>query len=77
MPNGQLPGRQRFFLLVNFKNMDDNSIMFFGVHKGKKLANVPAQYLLWLHKENKCFGELKKYIENNIDGLKQETLRNG
>lgn len=57
--------------------MNDHTIMFFGVHKGKKLANVPAEYLLFLYKENKCFGELKKYIEDNMDGLKQETLRNG
>jgi uncharacterized protein (DUF3820 family) len=47
--------------------MDDNSIIPFGVHKGKKLANVPSHYLIWLHKENKCFGELKKYIEDNMD----------
>jgi uncharacterized protein (DUF3820 family) len=57
--------------------MDDNSLMPFGAHKGKKLANVPAQYLLWLHKENKCFGEIKKYIEENIDGLKLEYKGDG
>lgn len=54
--------------------MGDTSIMPFGKYKGEKLANVPASYLLWLHKENKCFGELKKYIEDNMDGLKQESL---
>jgi len=53
--------------------MNDNSIMPFGKHQGEKLANVPAKYLLWLLKENKCYGELKKYIEENEDVLKQEV----
>lgn len=53
--------------------MTDNSIMPFGKHQGEKLANVPAKYLLWLYKENKCYGELKKYIEENMDVLKSEV----
>lgn len=53
--------------------MNDNSIMPFGKHQGEKLANVPAAYLIWLHKEGKCFGELKKYIEENMDVLKEEV----
>lgn len=53
--------------------MYDNSIIPFGVHKGKALANVPAKYLLWLYRENKCFGDLRKYIHENLDVLKQEV----
>ena len=53
------------------KNMDDKTLMPFGEHKGKKMANVPAYYLLWLYNNNKCYGELKKYIEDNMDALKQ------
>jgi uncharacterized protein (DUF3820 family) len=52
--------------------MDDNSRMPFGKHKNEKLANVPADYLIWLHKEGKCFGELKNYIDENMDVLKDE-----
>ena len=51
--------------------MTDESIMPFGKYKGQKLANVPASYLLWLYDNNKCFGELKKYIEENMDALRQ------
>lgn len=40
--------------------MTDESIMPFGKHKGVKLANVPADYLLFLHKEGFCRGELKE-----------------
>jgi uncharacterized protein (DUF3820 family) len=53
--------------------MDDNSKMPFGKYQNEKLANVPASYLLWLHKERKCYGELKKYIEDNMDVLKSEV----
>ena len=52
--------------------MNDNSIMPFGIYQGEKLANVPAKYLIWLYRENKCYGELKKYIENNMEVLKEE-----
>lgn len=30
---------------------DDNSIIPFGKHKNVKLANVPADYLMWLEDE--------------------------
>jgi len=47
--------------------------MPFGIHKGKKLANVPASYLLFLHKNGKCFPALKNYITDNLDALDQEV----
>lgn len=51
--------------------MNDESIMLFGMHKGKKLANVPANYLLWLYENEKAFGTLKTYIEENMDAIKK------
>jgi hypothetical protein len=56
------------------KIMDDNSIMPFGKHKGEKMANVPAGYLLWLYNEidekNKTFSphqeSVWRYIKENI-----------
>lgn len=29
--------------------MDDNDLMPFGKHKGKKLMDVPDDYLIWLY----------------------------
>jgi len=59
---------------------DDNSIMFFGRHVGKELANVPAQYLLWwlgMQGDRQLYGtsaRLKEYILENMDVLmKEET----
>lgn len=66
------------FLLWNLKftkMMTDNSIMPFGKFKGEKLANVPHWYLIWLHKENKAFGDLKKYIDENLQVLEEEAKR--
>lgn len=57
------------------KKMDDNSIMPFGKHKGKKMANVPGDYLKWLYKERKAYGKLKAYIEENLDVIKFETTQ--
>ncbi|PPL04962.1 Putative quorum-sensing-regulated virulence factor [Parapedobacter indicus] len=53
--------------------MTDASLMPFGIHKGKRLIDVPAKYLIWLYDENKCSGALKDYIEDNMDALKKET----
>ena len=52
--------------------MDDNSIMPYGKHKGTKMANVPPDYLLWLYDNNRCSGEVKRYIFDNIDVLQSE-----
>lgn len=55
--------------------MTDQSLMPYGAHKGKAMINVPAQYLMWLYDNNKCSGEVKKYIEDNKDVLKVEIKR--
>lgn len=52
--------------------MNDESLMPFGKFKGKKLEDVPASYLIWLYDENKCSGELKQYIKDNLDVLYHE-----
>ena len=51
-------------------NITDDTIMWFGKYKGTKLANVPDEYLLYLYNNNKAYGKLKEYIENNLDNLK-------
>lgn len=55
--------------------MTDESIMPFGKHKGKKMADVPADYLLWLYENDKCRGEVKAYIEDNLQVIKDEIRR--
>lgn len=50
-------------------NYTDETAMTFGIHKGEKLANVPADYLMFLYRESKLTEPLKKYIEENKDIL--------
>ncbi len=64
--------------------LTDNSPMPFGkAHKGKKMANVPASYLLWLYNEpsmqttlTNSYPGLKAYIEDNLQGLQAEGGKN-
>jgi len=57
--------------------MNDESLMPFGKYKGEKMANVPPDYLIWLYENDKCGGDVKKYIFDNLDVLKSEiTLKN-
>jgi hypothetical protein len=55
---------------------DDNTKMPFGVFKGKKLANIPADYLLWLLLNERTNPPLKVYIEENIEVLRKEVINN-
>lgn len=52
--------------------LTDDSIMWFGDYKGRKLVNVPASYLLYIYNNNKAFGKLKDYIEDNLQVLEVE-----
>lgn len=51
----------------------DQSIMSFGKYKGHKLANVPAEYLIFIYNEYDLQAPLKKYIADNLQALKQEV----
>jgi len=55
----------------------DESFMPFGEHKGKKMANVPDDYLLWCYKTftNWKYPAVKKYIEDNMDVLKSKVKK--
>ena len=41
--------------------------MPFGQFKGEKLIDIPAWYMLKLIENNKCYGDLKKYLKDNED----------
>lgn len=47
----------------------DKTLMPWGMHKGKALANVPDSYLLWLYTENKAHGDLRAYIKDNLASI--------
>ena len=55
--------------------LTDKSPMPFGKHKGVEMANVPADYLIWLYENEKCTDEVREYIEDNMDVLKIEVRK--
>ena len=57
----------------NQHEITDNTPMPFGKHKGKAMVNIPAQYLLWLYNEGCSHTGVKKYIIDNLDGLRKEA----
>jgi len=57
------------------KPFDDKTRMYFGEHKGKKLEDVPAQYLLWIADQSwmpQKHPKLLQYINRNRAGLEEE-----
>lgn len=52
--------------------LTDQSPMPFGIHKGKKMEDVPAKYLLWLRTEGCRNPEVAAYIEDNLTALCKE-----
>lgn len=56
--------------------LTDQSPMPFGAHKGKKMENVPASYLLWLWEEcevwNQPHRDIHQYIADSLSALMKE-----
>lgn len=51
----------------------DETPMPFGKHKGTAMANVPADYLLYLLDAGIKEGPVKAYIMDNIEALRAEV----
>jgi uncharacterized protein (DUF3820 family) len=59
--------------------MTDNTIITFGKHRGKKLVDVPANWLLYAWDNFDRHGnreELMDYIEDNLDVIEKEYHEN-
>jgi hypothetical protein len=56
--------------------MTDYTRMTDGIHKGTRMKDVPAAYLLHLSKDAANVG-LTKYVADNHEVLKLEARRNG
>ena len=56
-------------------NLTDESLMPFGKYKGTKMANVPADYLVWLLNNGCNVGLVADYIRDNLDVLNAEIER--
>lgn len=56
--------------------LNDKDPMPWGAHEGKLMQDVPASYLIWLLENNKCAGDVKRYIVENLETLKLEVKQN-
>lgn len=52
--------------------LTDESLMPWGMHQGKPMTDVPADYLVWLYENNKVRGDVKRYIQANLETLKMQ-----
>lgn len=54
---------------------DDDFVMPFGKHKGKKLKDVPASYLMWWIDAEGTVNTVRilKYVIANFDALEKEV----
>ncbi|CAA7196718.1 hypothetical protein [Chryseobacterium potabilaquae] len=55
--------------------MEDTDIMPYGIHMGKQMQDVPADYLLRLYEEGQLTDPVKIYIEDNLQVLEIEIER--
>ena len=56
--------------------LTDQSLMPFGKHKDKKMANVPAEYLLYIFENfDNLHDNMIEYIKENYEGLTEEALQ--
>ena len=69
----QLASKQPTAMQSEVVEITDNSIMPFGKFKGKSMVNIPAYYFLWLHDNGCSHAGIKKYILDNLEGLKKEA----
>jgi hypothetical protein len=49
--------------------------MPWGMHKGKKMASIPARYLLYLYNNGCSDPHVRAYINENLDVLRDEVRR--
>lgn len=62
--------------------INDDHIMPFGKHTGKRLGDIPDDYLIWLYgelnKTRKLYVDQKKvwsYLVDNIDAIKNNLKK--
>lgn len=54
--------------------LTDKDKMLFGKHKGERMIDVPAKYLLYIYENKMCSNErVKMYIEDNLEVIKQQA----
>jgi len=53
--------------------LGDDDLMPSGKHKGTKMKDVPANYLLYIHENNMASERVEQYIIANLDVIIQQA----
>jgi uncharacterized protein (DUF3820 family) len=53
--------------MSNLLELDDDSLMPWGKHKGDKMKNVPDAYLKYMYDSGKVDARVKAYIEEYLN----------
>lgn len=52
--------------------LNDKSPMPYGKYEGVKMANLPANYLLYLYDEDMCGAPVRLYVKEREEDLRDE-----
>jgi len=55
---------------------NNDSPIGFGIHKGKKMIDVPADYLLFCYRKGKLPSYIRDYVIHNLEVLEHEVGSN-
>lgn len=59
--------------------LNGDNVIAFGKHKGTKLDDVPAQYLLWCYEQDwfrRKYPEVHGYVESCLELLEEQASEN-
>ena len=54
------------------QKIEDDTVMDWGMYRGRQMADVPADYLIHIYNNFQLKANLKTYIKDNMDALKKE-----
>ncbi len=52
-----------------------SDIMPTGKYSGRRMSEVPADYLMWLYDNDRCVAEVRDYIVRNLGWLREKAER--
>jgi len=61
---------------MSIEKLTDESPMPWGMHRGKEMQKVPAEYLLYLYETRKLDKQVGEYVARNKETLEIERKQN-
>ena len=69
------PSKTKYFNMNTIYEVNHNTVLWFGRHKGTKLKDAPAKYLLAIMGYDNLPSSLKHYLKTNAELLKKEQFQ--